>query len=325
MMNDEGEHPCGLIFIIPHSTFITYLETIRTAALVKLRVMRTEERRDFIEVWRPPDMGQLEARRGFGVARPVPRHWHEEYQLCLIQAGSGELIYRGHDLPTPPASLFMVHPGEVHSNRADDRAGCSYRTLFVGAEAMSGAASEAGLKGSAPPFFPTAVVYEGEVIRQYLALHCALERPASSLERQTLLLELLAGLVTRYAERRAPAQARGTERQAVARARDFLAAHYVENVTLAQLARVANLSPFHFSRVFAEETGMPPHAFQTQMRVARAAALLREGWPIPQAASQTGFADQSHLTRHFKRLVGVTPGRYAQKSKNVQDRDHRLL
>ena len=64
---------------------------------------------------------------------------------------------------------------------------------------------------------------------------------------------------------------------------------------------------------------MPPHAFQTQVRVARAKALLLRGWPISQAAAHTGFADQSHLTRHFKRLVGVTPGQYRQGSKNVQD------
>lgn len=286
---------------------------------------QTRERRDFIEVWRPAGVGPLEARRGFGVARPVPRHWHEEYQLCLIQSGSGELIYRGRDLPTPPSSLFMVHPGEVHSNRADDRRGCSYRTLFVGAELMRRAAREAGAGGSALPFFPTAVVFDADVIRQYLALHHALERPAAGLERQTLLLELLAGLVARYAEQRPAVRRLGDERPAVRRARDYLAAHYAESVTLGELARVAGLSPFHFSRVFAAQTGMPPHAFQTQLRVARAAALLREGWAIPQAAAQAGFADQSHLTRHFKKLVGVTPGRYAQNSKNIQDTARRLL
>ena len=284
-----------------------------------------EERRDFIEVWRPDDLSQLEARRGFGVARPVPRHWHEEYQLCLIQAGGGELIYRGRDLPTPPASLFMVHPGEVHSNRADDLKGCSYRTLFVGADVMREAAAEAGQQGSALPFFPTAVVYDADTIRRFVELHCALERPSASLERQTLLAGLLAGLVTRYSEQRPPARRPGSERAAVRRARDYLAAHFDENVSLDTLARVARLSPYHFSRVFAAETGMPPHAFQTQLRVSRAATLLRAGWPIPQAAAQSGFADQSHLTRHFKRLMGVTPGRYAPHSKNVQDAAARLF
>jgi putative ABC transport system permease protein len=164
--------------------------------------METTERRDLIEVWRPPDLSRLELRRGFGAARPVPRHWHEEYQFCLIQSGSGDLYYRGSRLPTPPASLFMIHPSEVHANRAHDSRGCSYRTLFVDAELMGAAASEIYGNAAGLPFFPTAVIFDEEVIRQYLDLHVMLERPASSLERQTLLLGLLAVLMARFAERR---------------------------------------------------------------------------------------------------------------------------
>jgi AraC-like DNA-binding protein len=279
----------------------------------------SNERRDVIEVWRPHDLAQLELRRGFSVARPVPRHWHEEYQLCLIQSGAGDISYRGSNFDTPPASLFIVHPGEVHSNRAYDSSGVSYRTIFADAELVRLAASEAVGKERGLPFFPAAVVFEQDVIRQYLNLHVALERPSSSLERQTLLLNFLSGLIERFAENCPRPREFGAERQAVRRARDYLAEHFAENVMLERLARVANLSPFHFNRVFSEQTGMPPHQFQTQLRVSRAKSLLRQGWTIPQAASQTGFADQSHLTRHFKRLVGVTPGQFIQNSKNVQD------
>jgi AraC-like DNA-binding protein len=79
------------------------------------------------------------------------------------------------------------------------------------------------------------------------------------------------------------------------------------------------LSPFHLNRLFCREIGMPPHAFQTQVRIARAKTLLRQGLPITGVAMQTGFADQSHLTRHFKRLLKLTPGQYREDSKNVQD------
>lgn len=289
------------------------------AAAVGNKHMEATERLDLIEVWRPHDLTQLELRRGFGAVRPVPRHWHEEYQFCLIQSGPSELIYRGSRLPTPPTSLFMIHPGEVHSNRAHDSLGCNYRTLFVDAELMRDAASEIYGKASGLPFFPTAVVFDEEVIRPYLDLHVALERPSSSLERQALLLNLLTVLMVRFAENRPAPRAFALDRQAVRRACDYLAEHYAENVSLNHLAGIANLSPFHFNRVFSEQFGMPPHAFQTQLRVLGAKALLLQGWSIPQVASQTGFADQSHLTRHFKRLVGVPPGQYQSSSKNVQD------
>ena len=281
--------------------------------------MATNERRGVIEVWRPDDLAQLELRRGYGVASPVPRHWHEEYQFCLIQAGPSELNYRGRHLPTPPASLFMIYPGEVHANRAHDQLGCSYRTLFVEAELMRRAATQIRRREQGLPFFPTAVVTDGDVLAQYLALHRALEQPASSLERQVLLLDLLALVIERFAERQPAARPFGAERQAVSRACDYLSAHYAENVSLHTLARIAALSPYHFNRVFAAQFGMPPHAFQTQLRIARAKSLLRRGWAIPQVALQTGFVDQSHLTRHFKRLTGVPPGQYRLSSKNVQD------
>jgi AraC-like DNA-binding protein len=274
---------------------------------------------DVIEVWHPADLPQLELRRGFGVARPVPRHWHEEYQFCLIQSGPSELEYRGTNYPTPPASLFMVHPGEVHSNRAHESSGCSYRTLFVDAELMRSAASEVfGRESSTLPFLPTAVTSDMEIVRKYLNLHFAMEQSSSSLEREGLLTDLLSTLIIRFGENRPAPRSLGLERRAVKLACSYLIEHYAESITLTDLARIASLSPFHFSRVFSESFGMPPHAFQTQLRVSRAKALLRLGRSISEVACETGFADQSHLNRHFKRLVEPSPGRYRSGSKNVQ-------
>jgi len=81
-------------------------------------------------------------------------------------------------------------------------------------------------------------------------------------------------------------------------------------VTLEALARHAGISAFHLCRVFRQTVGMTPHAYQTQVRVRHARSLLRAGLPITTVAAQTGFYDQAHLTRHFKRIVGLTPGRY---------------
>ena len=281
--------------------------------------MKTDNERDIINVWRPSDLPQLELRRGVGVARPVPRHWHEEFQLCLIEAGAGELTYRGGDHPTPPASLFIVHPGETHSNRAYQGSGCSYRTFFIEPDMVRRAAAEIFNRDLGVPFFPATVVFDRDVLGLFVQLHVALETHASLLERESLLLAFLKELTARFGEQSAFADSSGGKRASVKRAREFLIECYSESVSLGQLARAVGLSPFHFSRLFSEQFGMPPHAFQTQVRVARAKTFLLQGWSISQVAARTGFADQSHLTRHFKRLVGVTPGQYQQSSKNVQD------
>jgi AraC-like DNA-binding protein len=102
-------------------------------------------------------------------------------------------------------------------------------------------------------------------------------------------------------------------------AREYLEANYTENVSLRQLAFVSNISPFHLLRTFHDVVGLPPFEYQTQLRISQAKKLLRDGWSIADVAAETGFADQSHLTRHFKRVVGVTPGKYLPDRNNIQN------
>lgn len=283
--------------------------------------MKATDGRESISVWRPADVCGVELHRGVGVSRVVARHWHEEYQLCLIEEGAGELAYRGVRHATPAASLFVVHPGEIHSNRADDGRGCSYRSLFVEPGVMRRAAEEVSGRAVGAPFFGESVLFERAAVGMFARLHVAMERPASSLERESLLLAFSTGLVARFGERGPGPSAAKAKRAGVERACEYLRECYAENVSLESLAGLAGLSPSHFSRVFTGQVGMPPHAFQTQVRVARARALLACGWPISQAAAQTGFADQSHLTRHFKRLTGVTPGQYRRAARTFKTRE----
>ena len=64
-------------------------------------------------------------------------------------------------------------------------------------------------------------------------------------------------------------------------------------------------------RVFRRQTGLPPHAYQTQVRIEAAKNLIIQGRSLAFVAAETGFADQSHFTRRFKQLAGITPGEYA--------------
>ena len=281
--------------------------------------MTSDQRTPVIEIRRPKDFPGLELRLGTGDAHLVPRHWHEEYQFCLIQSGSGELRYRGSDLPTPTASLFMVHPGEVHSNRCTASFGVDYRTVFIDVELMRRLVRDVTGKDGTLPFFPTAVVFDRDMINYYLNFCRAFEKASSTLERDSLLLIFVAKLIIRFAESPPTIRRQGCGKDVLSPARDYLVDNYAENISLQDLARITNLSPFHFTRVFTRWFGMPPHAYQTQIRVLRAKGLLEQGRSIADIALRTGFADQSHLSRHFKRLTGVTPGQYVKSSKNIQD------
>ena len=91
----------------------------------------------------------------------------------------------------------------------------------------------------------------------------------------------------------------------------FMEANFAEPLTLAQLARLSNLSVFRFATIFRREVGLPPHKYLCRLRVSHAQSLLRQGTSPATVAMDSGFFDQSHLCRHFKRLCGVTPGQFA--------------
>lgn len=280
-------------------------------------------KREQIEVYRPPGFDlSIELRSGAGVRAPYPRHWHDEYQLCLIDDGSGELVYRGCAHVTPATSFFVVHPGEVHSNETYAE-GCSFRSLYLAPEWMARTAGELGSRAHTLPFFPTTMIDDPELIRRFCLLQAAMSARSADLEGESLLIELLAKLIARHSEAHSTLRAvfddGRKDRTAVDRAREYLEAHFADHVRLETLAALAGLSPFHLNRLFRAELGLPPHAYQMQLRVGAARRLLREGMPIARVAVETGFVDQSHLTRHFRRLMLIPPGQYLSGRKNVQD------
>ena len=89
-----------------------------------------------------------------------------------------------------------------------------------------------------------------------------------------------------------------------------IAAHLAEPLPLDDLAAITGLSVWRFATVFRERVGMAPHRYVSLQRVRHAQALLRQGATLASAASEAGFCDQSHLSRRFKRLCGMTPGQY---------------
>ena len=101
------------------------------------------------------------------------------------------------------------------------------------------------------------------------------------------------------------------DRARIGQVRAYLEEHFTENITLDQLAALVDLSPFHLLRLFRETVGLPPHSYLTQIRVTRAKRLIAASLSLVEVAGAVGFSDQSHLTKHFKAIIGVTPGQYA--------------
>ncbi|MEW5958421.1 MAG: AraC family transcriptional regulator [Chloroflexota bacterium] len=279
---------------------------------------RSSEKTKF---WHAGDVGPVELLKATYITHSFSPHVHEGFAIGIIEQGAESFYYRGANHVAPAGSIVLINPDEVHTGQAAAETGWTYRMLYPEADLLQQAAGEAsGRRQPGIPYFPRPVVQDPYLSQLIRTLHTTLENSVSALERQTLFLATLVQLIRRHAADRPALRPAVAAPQSVARVQAYLDSCYARNVSLEELAHLAGLSAFHLTRVFHQTVGLPPHAYLNQVRVREARRLLLAGRPIAAVAFETGFADQSHLTRRFKRIVGVTPGQYILNSKNVQDK-----
>jgi AraC-like DNA-binding protein len=238
------------------------------------------------------------------------RHSHETYTFGLIEAGVEEFDYGGSLLRAGPGGIALLNPDTVHTGQAATPAGWTYRVLYPEVSVVTSIAGELGWRHGTP-WFPETVLYDPATAALLRRAHQAAEHgdplASSSLLTSALTRLLRAHAAPHPADTRVPASRAPASVRAV---RDLLPERLADAPSLAELSAMTGLSQFALLRAFRRETGMPPHTYLNQLRVRRARLLLDDGLAPADVAAQTGFADQAHLTRHFKRVVGVPPAAY---------------
>jgi len=266
------------------------------------------------------------------VAEPYAPHVHEEYAVGACTAGREVIRYRGELHYAGPGSVVVLEPGEAHTGGPADPPDFTYRVMYPAAGLLAegllaeGLLAEGLLAGGRLaqgarqlPRFREPVIADPGLAAELRRLHAALGAglgETEPLEAESRLSWLFGELVRRHASPSRDVEVPGAGRLArlvMAQLADRL----VSPPALAEIAAGTGLSRYQLIRSFRTEVGMPPYAWLAQHRVSAARALLERGCRPAEAAALTGFADQAHLTRWFRRVVGVTPGVYRN---SVQDR-----
>jgi AraC-like DNA-binding protein len=258
-----------------------------------------------------PDVYNIEFIHANFVRHRFARHVHEYYVFGIIEAGYQTFSYRHSKHATTRHGIIILNPDEPHTGEPATPEGFTYKAIYPSADLMRSVASEITGRTTALPFFTTPVQYDEDLATRLLQLHQALISPAATLAGEVNFLTVFAGLISRYADSRFAPQGPREETAAIRQVRNYIEAHYAEDVSLAQLSRLVWLSPYYLARSFTAQVGIPPHAYLESVRIRHAQRLLTVGVPIAEVALSTGFAHQSHFTNRFKRLVGVAPGSYA--------------
>jgi AraC-like DNA-binding protein len=238
----------------------------------------------------------------------LERHMHEEYQVSVFDRGFGTLTYRGKREAVGPQDIAIFGPGEVHGGECENWWGL--RSMYIPVSLVRKLADQLDWNLHGLPHFTESLVTNRALRTQVRRLVHVLNDADTQLSTETILLGSLSMLFQKCADRGPTAVPVARELRAVTDCRDYIEAHYSEEVAIDTLASISHLSASYLIRSFKKQFGLPPHAFQIQLRLNKAKADLRDGASLSAAAMAHGFYDQSHFHRQFRRTFGVSPGRY---------------
>ncbi|OKH87427.1 AraC family transcriptional regulator [Thalassospira sp. TSL5-1] len=233
-------------------------------------------------------------------------HRHDTYALGVTLHGVQTFSYRGAKQFSQPGNIIVLHPDETHDGGAGTEAGLRYRMLY-----LDPALLWRGLGENAPglPFVAQPVFSDAALSATLLEMLAHLDSDIDELLIDQFVCSVAEGLC-----RHAKQPIRRSKKLAfprLARARDFLEANTADTITSTDLEDVTGLDRYTLIRQFKACYATTPHRFLVMRRLQQAKTLIAQGEPLAGIATDTGFADQSHLNRHFKQAFGITPGRWA--------------
>jgi AraC-like DNA-binding protein len=220
----------------------------------------------------------------------------EHHAVARTERGRSQWWAQGKVHGSGPGSLQLKRPGDVHRDIAHDGP-ITFQVILLPASDFERVRDE-GKVIEHPHLAPG-----DERGRPFHRLHDAIAAGADRLSLEVALTEAIAAFT--LLKGAVPDHTRP-----VRRAVEYLREHLGDAITLDELALYAGLDKFHLCRAFRAQIGLPPHAYLTHLRIARAKQLLESGVRASEVAPRVGLYDQSQLNRHFRRIVGTTPARY---------------
>jgi AraC-like DNA-binding protein len=235
--------------------------------------------------------------------------YSSEFEFLCSDGWAGEVWHRQHRARMEPGSVLAAQPGEVYLASQVQVPG-ALQSLVIDSKVLAEYLREYGV--GPEQIYLHAVSPTTPLFASAFADLCAALGPSSSV---TQVHECMVRFTRALLESLVDAGPRPTVRhdwscRAAERLRECLHDDCSSNLDLSTLAAQTGLSRFQALRAFKRHYGLPPHAYQLRVRVGIAQRSLREGRQPARVAAECGFVDQSHMTRHFKRLVGVTPAQY---------------
>ena len=256
--------------------------------------------------WRPPLAGVREVLHASHVRHAYPRHAHDTWTLFIVDRGAVRYDLGRHERLAAPAMVSLLPPHVAHDGRSALEDGYRMRVLYVEPSVIPGSLIGAAVDR---PF-----IADRTLAARVSAVHDALLVPDGRLEAETRLDLVVERLTELLAGGGSVTLDRAQTRELADAVRAALDAQLFDRPSIGDIATRLDVGSTAAARAFSATFGLPPHEYVLGRRLEAARARILDGQPLAAVAAETGFVDQAHLTRRFKRLVGITPGRYATSS-----------
>lgn len=249
-----------------------------------------------ISAWRPRLDGVQEVLHARMAGHAYPMHAHASWTLLIVDDGAVRYDLDKHERGAS-GDLVTLLPPQVPHNGASARPGGFYkRVLYLAPDQLPDGLIGATVDNSA--------FTDPSLRRRIAALHRAVRQPGEDLEAQSHLADITERLRAWLGRPTLPER---LDRTPAYRLRDLLEEHLVSGLSLDEASRILHFHPAYLVRSFSREFGMSPHRYLVSRRVDLARRLILTGEPLRSVAPGSGFYDQPHLVRHFKRILGVSP------------------
>lgn len=278
-----------------------------------MKVVFLDKTRDIFQLRRDQATG-LEAVGARFHSHAYDMHFHDEWLVGVTHQGVQDFFCRGQRRQSTTGKIMLIEPGELHDGQAIRDDGFTYSMLYLPQSLLK---QEMGGSDAAIGFRSTVTDdprLAGAIARTSSLILDAAPRLSIEEGRDEII-----ALLCNHLGRDAP-KARLISKEISERAMEYLRAHFEEDIGLDQLIEAVGATDrFSLSRSFRRRYGTSLHACLVQLRLAAARRLLREQETPAQAAMLSGFADQSHMGRWFRRTYGLTPAQYRRGRTNVPD------
>lgn len=250
---------------------------------------------------------KLEAYQFVGIMQKFPNHFHECYVIGFIEKGDRHLSCRGYEYDMTAGDLLLLNPFDNHTCQSRDGKPLDYRCLNISEETMRAATKE--ITGvSYLPLFKEPVVFQSELVESLRHLHQAIMKKEVGFFKEEILYLLLEQLIKEQSinENNQVKQ----PSKPIKKVKQYLDTNFIKQISLLELSELVGMNKYTLIRNFTRTFGVTPYQYLETIRINQAKLLIEKGDDLISVAINSGFSDQSHFTRFFKSMIGLTPKQY---------------